>query len=254
VIPNRHQPNHNCLNCHREVCGNYCQHCGQTATIHRYSLKHFVEHDLIHGIWHVDKGVLYTIKQLFTRPGDAVREYIIGERARLFNFVTLIILILGISALLAPYIHIRLGDIIPLGTKEAMNQVEAFSTKYPKVVILVLIPIYSLFSWLWFRKAKLNYSEHLVLNCYKTCAELIIGLLFSVVTIFNTNTSNLLVIYYILVVFGGLIYSIWFYSQFFKEYEFSRKASILRAFMIPISYLLFSILIGIVFGIVKGLS
>ncbi|MEJ7559951.1 MAG: DUF3667 domain-containing protein [Pedobacter sp.] len=254
MIANLHQPDHNCLNCHYEVSGNYCQNCGQKASIHRYSFKHFVEHDIIHGVWHVDKGVLYTVKQLFTRPGYAVREFIQGERARLFNFVTLIILILGVSALLAPYIHIRLADILPLGVKETMNEVEALSTKYPKLVIVILIPIYSLFSWLWFRKAKLNYSEHLVLNSYKTSAELIIGLLFSIITIIYTNTFHLLIIYYIMVVFGGFVYSVWFYSQFFKNYAYSKKASIFRAVMIPISYVLLSVLIGIVFGIIKALS
>jgi hypothetical protein len=252
LITKLHQPDHNCLNCHHEVSGNYCQNCGQKASIHRYSFKHFVEHDIIHGIWHVDKGVLYTIKQLFTRPGDAVREFIQGERARLFNFVTLIILILGVTALLTPYIHIRLVDILPIGTKEAMNEVEAFTTKYPKVVILILIPIYSFFSWLWFSKAKLNYSEHLVLNSYKTSAELIIALLFTIITIFYTNIYNLRVIYYVLIVLGDFIYNIWFYSQFFKEYGYSKRASIFRAVMIPLSYLLLSVLIGIVFGIMKA--
>jgi hypothetical protein len=254
VIVDLQQPRHDCLNCHHEVSGNYCHHCGQKASIHRYSFKHFVEHDVIHGIWHVDKGVLYTIKQLFTRPGHAVREFIKGERARLFNFVTLIILILGVSALLSPYIHVSLADLFPSSAKEAMNEVEALSTKYPKIVVLVLIPIYSLFSWIWFSKAKLNYSEHLVLNSYKTSAELIIGLVFSIITIFYTNLPNLLITYYILVGFGSLVYSVWFYSEFFKSYGYSQKASIFRAFMIPLSYLLLSLLIGIVLGILKAMK
>jgi len=135
-----------------------------------------------------------------------------------------------------------------------MNEIDALSTKYPKVVVLILIPIYSLFSWLWFRKANLNYSEHLVLNSYKTAAELIIGVVFSVITIFYTKIESLLVIYYILVICGGLIYSVWFYSQFFSGYGYSKKAAIFRAVMIPVSYLLLSVLIGIVFGIMKGLG
>ena len=254
MIANLHQSDHNCLNCHRGVSGNYCQHCGQKSSIHRYSFKHFIEHDFIHGVWHVDKGVLYTIKQLFSRPGHAVREFIEGERARLFNFVTLIILILGVTALMAPYIHIHLADLLPLETKETMNEIDALSTKYPKVVVLILIPIYSLFSWLWFRKANLNYSEHLVLNSYKTAAELIIGVVFSIITIFYTKIESLLVIYYVLVICGGLIYSVWFYSQFFSGYGYSKKTSIFRAVMIPVSYLLLSVIIGIVFGIMKGLG
>ncbi|MEO8862184.1 MAG: hypothetical protein ABI358_12210 [Ginsengibacter sp.] len=29
---------------------------------------HFLWHDVQHGLFHFDKGVLYTTKQLFTRP------------------------------------------------------------------------------------------------------------------------------------------------------------------------------------------
>ncbi|RZL57754.1 MAG: DUF3667 domain-containing protein, partial [Pedobacter sp.] len=130
---------HNCLNCNSEVIKNYCANCGQKLSTHRYSLKHFVEHDFVHGVWHVDKGVLYTIKELFTRPGNSVREFIQGKRARLFNFVTLIVLILAISGLLAPYQQLRLVDIMPQSIKDTMNTIDKFSTKYPKVVILILI-------------------------------------------------------------------------------------------------------------------
>ncbi len=114
-----------------------------------------------------------------------------------------------------------------------------------------MIPIYSLFSFLWFRMAKLNYSEHLVLNSYKTAGELIISLLFTIITIFYTNISNLLLVYYILVFFGGTIYSVWFYSQLFSGYGYSRKAAIVRAIMIPVSYLLLSVVIGFIIGVVK---
>ncbi|MDN3586911.1 DUF3667 domain-containing protein [Pedobacter aquatilis] len=239
---------HNCLNCNREVTENYCQSCGQKSSTHRYSLKHFVEHDFIHGVWHVDKGVLYTIKQLFTRPGHSVREFIQGKRAKFFSFVTLIVLILAISGLLAPYIHIHISDLMPESSKAAMNTLEKFSTKYPKATILILIPLYSLFSFFWFRKARLNYSEHLVLNSYRTAAELILSLAFSIFTIFYTNITTLLFVYYFIVGLGGMIYAIWFYSQFFGGYGYSKKAALFRAIMVPVSYLFLSGIIGFVMG------
>ncbi|WP_316734867.1 DUF3667 domain-containing protein [Pedobacter aquatilis] len=245
---------HNCLNCNREVIENYCQSCGQKASTHRYSLKHFVEHDFIHGIWHVDKGVLYTIKELFTRPGHSVREFIQGKRAKFFSFVTLIVIILATSGLLAPYTHIRITDLMPENIKEQMNSFEKFTTKNPKIVILILIPVYSLFTSLWFRKAKLNYSEHLVLNSYKTAGELIIGLLFTILTIFYTNTTTLFYIYYLFIGLGGMVYTVWFYSQFFGGYGYSKKAAILRAIMVPISYIFLSGIIGFVLGVIGSIK
>ncbi|WP_231464261.1 MULTISPECIES: DUF3667 domain-containing protein [unclassified Pedobacter] len=245
---------HNCLNCDSEVIKNYCANCGQKISTHRYSLKHFVEHDFVHGVWHVDKGVLYTIKELFTRPGNSVREFIQGKRARLFNFVTLIVLILAIAGLLAPYQQLRLVDIMPQNIKDTMNTIDKFSTKYPKVVILILIPLYSLFTSFWFRKAKLNYSEHLVLNSYKTAGELIIGLMFSILTIFYANPTTLFYIYYIFVGLGGMIYTVWFYSQFFSGYGNSKKAAIFRAIMVPVSYLFLSGIIGFVLGVLGSIK
>ena len=90
--------NDSCLNCNQNIRSNYCDYCGQKASTHRYSVKHFIEHDFIHGVWHVDKGILFTLKALFTRPGHFVRNYIEGKRVNYFNFVSLLILIMAISA------------------------------------------------------------------------------------------------------------------------------------------------------------
>src|SRR5687768_14676548 len=125
---------HHCLNCNHQAGNNFCPHCGQKSSTHRYSVMHFVEHDFIHGVWHVDKGILFTIKELFTRPGHSVREFIQGKRVNYFSFVTLILLILTISSLLTPYIHIKLSDLMPANTKGMMNSLEKFASKYPKLV------------------------------------------------------------------------------------------------------------------------
>ena len=243
---------HNCLNCDRHLTNNYCENCGQKSTTHRYSLKHFIEHDIVHGIWHVDKGILFTIKQLFTTPGHSVRRFIEGKRGNLFNFISLLILLLAASSFLGHYSQIKLTDLMPEASKATMSSVEKFSSKYPKLVLIITIPLYSLFSFFWFKKARLNFTEHLVLNSYKTSAELMMGLLFTTLTIFYTNVGTLLLIYYFVVVLFSLIYSVWFYYQFFSKYEYSKKSLLFRAIMVPVTYMLISVVIGIVTGIVKG--
>ncbi|QPH41803.1 DUF3667 domain-containing protein [Pedobacter endophyticus] len=210
-----------------------------------------MEHDLIHGVWHVDKGVLFTVKELILRPGDSVREFIQGKRVGFFSFVTLIILLLAISSLVAPFAKIHLADIMPLNSKQAVSAYEDFATKYPKIIMLILIPLYSSFSYFWFKKAKLNYSEHLVLNSYKTAVELILALLFTIVTIFYTHIPTLLIFYYVFIAIGGFLYSIWFYNQFFTGYGYSRTSKLLRAIMIPVSYLVFSMAIGFIMALIK---
>lgn len=241
----------NCLNCGNLVTEKYCGNCGQVSSTHRYSLKHVVAHDFIHGVWHVDKGVLYTIKQLFTNPGNSTRAYILGKRVNYFNFITLMLLILGVSSVVAHYTHIGMADLVPEASKHAINSFEEFSVKYPKVVLLITIPITSFFSLLWFRKAKFNYAEHIVLNSYKASAELIIALLFTVITIFYTNIQVLIVIYYIGIGGFTFFYGIWFYYQFFSKSGYSKKALLIRSIMVTVSFPLLSFLIGIVIGMMK---
>ena len=240
----------NCKNCNQVITGNFCIDCGQKSTVHRYSFKHFIEHDLIHGIWHVDNGILFTIKELFTRPGHSIREFINGKRIGYFSFVTLLLLILGISHFLAEYANVKVSDLVPESSKGAINELQEFTKKYPKLMLLITIPFYSIFSFLWFRKSKLNLTEHFVLNSYKTVAESLIALLFIVVTIFFTNIKALTLIYS-LISLCSLVYAFWFYKQFFSSFGFSKKSLILRSVGVVFSYIFFSMLVGVIMGIMK---
>lgn len=240
-----------CLNCSAPVNHNYCSNCGQKSSTHRYSIKHFIAHDFIHGVWHVDKGILFTLKALFTRPGHSVREFIQGRRVPYFSFVTLILLILTASGLIAPYIHMSISDLMPQGSKAMMSDVEKFMSTHPKLMLIIMIPIYSLFSFIWFRKAKLNFSEHLVLNSNRIIVELIIGLLISIVTIFYTNLKVLAFLYFGVIIFVAFTYSCWFYYQFFSAFNYSKKGLLLRSIMVPASYYFISFLIGMVSAVVK---
>ena len=240
----------NCLNCGNPIIDKFCSKCGQRTTVHKYSLKHFVEHDLIHGIWHVDNGILFTIKELFTRPGHSIREFINGKRVGYFSFVTLLLLILGISHFLAEYANVKVSDLVPESSKGAINELQEFTKKYPKLMLLITIPFYSIFSFLWFRKSKLNLTEHFVLNSYKTVAESLIALLFIVVTIFFTNIKALTLIYS-LISLCSLVYAFWFYKQFFSSFGFSKKSLILRSVGVVFSYIFFSMLVGVIMGIMK---
>jgi len=240
----------NCLNCGNPITDKFCPKCGQRTTVHRYSLKDFVEHDLIHGIWHVDNGILFTIRELFTRPGHSIREFINGKRVGYFSFITLLLLILGISHFLSEYAQIKMSDLTSESSKGAINELQALTKKYPKLILLITVPFYSIFSFLWFRKSKLNLTEHFVLNSYKTVVESLIGLLFLVITIFFTNIRVLTLIYSF-ISFFTLIYAFWFYRQFFSAFGYSKKSLIIRSLGVVFSYFFFSMLVGVIMGIMK---
>ncbi|RZK16250.1 MAG: DUF3667 domain-containing protein [Flavobacterium sp.] len=243
-----------CLNCGYSVADKYCGNCGQKFSTHRYSFKHFIEHDFIHGVWHVDKGVIFTVKELLTNPGHSVRRFILGKRTNFFNFVTLILLTLGISSVITHYTSIKLIDLVPEANKENLNILQEFATNYPKIILLITIPITSLSSFIWFRKAKFNYSEHLVLNSYKAAIDLLIALLFTIVSIFYTNIAGLSLLYFAGIQGMVLLYSIWMYGQFFSKSGYSKFSLLFKSIMVPVTISLFSVIIGIIWGIVTQMQ
>ena len=238
----------NCLNCDLEINSNYCPNCGQKTSVHQYSMQHFIAHDLVHGILHVDKGILYTIKMLFTSPGHVIREFLQGKRVKVFNFVTLLIIIVGVSHFLSSYSSIKLSDIMP-DSSGYMKEFENISKKNPKLILLLTIPFYSIITFFWFKKAKLNLTEHFVLNSYKTAGELIMVILFTIITIFYTNISHLGLILAVISL-TSYVYSIWFYRQFFSAYGYTKKGLVIRSILSIVSYFAISMIIGFLFGIV----
>lgn len=234
----------NCLNCDEPLSANYCGNCGQKATTHRYSLKHFIEHDLIHSIWHVDRGIFFTIKELFTQPGHSIRGFIDGKRANYFPYLTLIVLLVGMDHFLTEFTSIRLADLITESNKAFMTEFEKFYEHYPKLFILSTIPIYSFFSFLWFRKAKQNFTEHLILNSYKAAAEIIIGLVFTLICVCYHNKQVLFIIYSFVITPMVLLYDVWLYSQYFSIYGYKKYQLILRSIMVLVSASLFLVIIG----------
>ncbi len=241
-----------CKNCNRTTTKNFCANCGQKTNTHRYSFKYFVKHNLIHGIWHLDSGILFTIKELFTRPGHSIREFINGKRVRHFNVITLLIITIGTSHFVEKYSSFSFTGLMP--NNAGVNRwVDNFSTSFPKISILLAIFSYSIFSFFWFRKAKLNFSEHLILNAYKSVTEVLLSLIFIIITIFYTNKSGNQIIQTSLM-FAFIVYSFWYYKQFFSAYGYSKKSLIIRSLATVFSHFIVTLIVAIIVGVIKELG
>lgn len=66
-----------CLNCGTSLTGLFCAQCGQSAHMHRFTAAH-LPHELLHGVWHVDSGLPFTLKEMLVRPGHTVHRYLAG--------------------------------------------------------------------------------------------------------------------------------------------------------------------------------
>lgn len=157
----------NCLNCETHLHGAYCHNCGQKASTHRITFSKFISHDLLHGIFHLDKGILYTLKSLVLNPGYAVRSFIRGQRVMHYNIFALFIIIVAVKT----FIDYKISDQHIFSSLQDNHQksdatINEALNHYYKFFYLLSIPILSVFTFLFSGKLKYNYTEHIVFNCF----------------------------------------------------------------------------------------
>lgn len=135
----------------------------------------YLWHELQHGFLHVDKGIFFTIKELFTRPGNSIREFIEGRRVRHFKPLSLVIILAGLYGFLMHFLHINVlagnvevtgdGPDVALAQQRAEHLSEWVATHY-WIISMVQIPVWAAATRLAFFKQGYNYFEHFVLHSF----------------------------------------------------------------------------------------
>lgn len=219
-----------CLNCNENIKRNYCDYCGQKTSTHRFSLKHFFIHDFVHGIFHLDKGFLFTIRELFTRPGHSIREYIHGKRTNHFNYFTTLILLLTIGYFLSKVEKVNASQLF-VNVTGLMKVLKDYS----KITIFLVVPVYALASYVLFRKSKQNYTENLVINLFLLCGTLTIGF---IVKIFMIVTDDIAFLQLVNVVVTAMVmvYIFVFYYQYFSVFGYKKVSLVFRALIVVVIY------------------
>lgn len=227
--------NTNCLNCNTTLLGKFCSNCGQSTSTHRFSLSHVFQHDFIHGVFHFDKGFFYTLKELFTRPGHSIREYVQGKRVKHFNYFTAIIILITIGYLMKKWTKVDASVLYE--DKENVEGLLKVLKDYSKITVFLTVPIISLVSYVFFRKSKQNYTENLVLNLYLLCGTLIISLFFTSFSFFTDSRDFFVLVNYAAVALT-FIYVFIFYYQYFSVFNIKKYKLIIRTVIIAVLYLL----------------
>lgn len=159
----------NCLNCGKELTDKFCSGCGQKSDTHRISFKNFITHDVLHGTFHFEKGMLFTAKQALIRPGKAALDYISGKRKRYYNVFLLILIIIGLMLF---FRHFYGELLISQGREviqdsnhlnEASKKIDKIFSQKSKIIIFLFVPFAALNSFILFRRKKLNLSEHSII-------------------------------------------------------------------------------------------
>lgn len=237
----------NCLNCGYTLNNRFCAQCGQKADTHRITVKHFLEHDLLHGVFHIEKGIWFTIKETFTRPGKAAMDYISGKRISYYNIFYLLLVLIGLNILVFHYIQeFRNGATEIQADKDGVKLLDFFKANI-KYLILSFIPLFALNGFIFFRRLKLNFAEHHIISGFVLLGCTIIALLI--------NLQGLLPAAYNASIGGyigwGLMFLLWlfptyvYYMAFRPQYKLA--GFIWRMLMM---YLVFFTEIILVFAII----
>ena len=98
-----------CLNCGAEFQGKFCPECGQKADTGRFTVK-FIFKNFIQGILSNDGGVWFTLKNLFTRPGQMMLDIIHGKRKSYFSPFPMLFLALSLYVVIFTFTGSRDAD------------------------------------------------------------------------------------------------------------------------------------------------
>lgn len=242
-----------CKNCgtnHSET-NNFCPNCSQRSALHRLAF-HDIVHEGIHYFTHADKGLFQLIRDLCTKRGLVAFEYIEGKRKKYFpplNFFLLIAAVFVFVATLAEptaptnilQAHPEINAITDpteklqtIGVYERKIKVSHFTTKYSNLMAMCSLPLTALVFWLFYRKAKYNYIEHLVAGMYMLGICILVYALFIIPICFLFKLENYieLLLFFLL----QLIYFAVFYYGFLQK---TSKLQFVKALGVSFLNLLF---------------
>ena len=161
-----------CKNCGQPVEKKYCPDCGQKVSVKRIELKHLL-HDIPHAIFHVDSGFFYNLKQLFTRPGAAIKDYLEGRRKLFFHPVTYLAILMVFNYFAVKITNLHYYDeeeLQKMSPKEVAfikeyDETQWWFLEHTYLYMLIAIPACAIFYYFFFRlfKYKFNFAESAII-------------------------------------------------------------------------------------------
>jgi len=227
-----------CKNCGNQVSGNFCSYCGQSTSTHKLNI-HFILHDLQHALFHFEKGILFTAKELLTRPGNTIREFIEGKRVKHIQPLSFVILLATFYGLLYHYFIFSQFKTPLIGPTDditgASGKIITWITDHFAFDCLILIITITLVSYVIFKKKQYNLAEHLVLNTFLIGLFLVVSLSLFPFAFFFGNAVTLQ--YSLIQQAILLVLMCWCYAQFFN---YTSKVKIIG--LAFISFLIISVI------------
>ena len=87
-----------CKNCDHDFDGDYCNNCGQKSTVQNINFKFLID-EISNTVFQVNRGLFFTVKELFVRPGHSIREFLNGKRKQHFKPLAFVLVVSTIYVL-----------------------------------------------------------------------------------------------------------------------------------------------------------
>ncbi|MGB1217989.1 MAG: DUF3667 domain-containing protein [Saprospiraceae bacterium] len=131
----------------------------------------------IRSIVNLEKGFPFTIWAFLTKPGVSAREYLFGDRKRYFGSIKFLVLTVTIAVFITlkfTYSETAFEEFVdPEAFKDTPQALEAYLaavnevfSKYFNALLISAVPIFALFTFIFFRKVKWYYAEHFAIYSY----------------------------------------------------------------------------------------
>lgn len=245
-----------CPNCSSVNIDNYCSNCGQKIYTKRFTLKQFFE--IAGNALNLERGFLHTALGLFRNPGIVINDYLKGKTKSYFNPFNYILIIGGIYAFLFLSLGIfdnsmELSNSLSKGqnpaiSKEALafqQQLAETMKKYVNLLPLLLIPFASLFSKRFYRKQKLYYGEHLIINTFIFGQAVIISILLSLIILIFPGFLQMFFL------FSGVASLCYFTYAFYCTFKQPILITTIKTIgILVLGYLLFLLVFLVVFALI----
>ena len=245
----------NCRNCGHTVEGKFCSDCGQNSKVGRINFPNFLN-EVSESVFQINKGFFYTLKELFIRPGKSLNEFINGKRknhfkpiAYVLTWSTLYFLITQITdqnTWVEDAITGWMNGVTGQNSGVENSKFVVWFSKNYAYSTLILLPVFSLASYLSFWKFGKNYLEHIVVNSYITGQQAIFYSLFAIAgTVIEGNVME------IFPLSVAILYTFRVFWQLFSEGN--RMMNILRSMLTYIMYMIFSLGLLVVLLVINKL-
>jgi hypothetical protein len=212
-----------CKNCSSSVVDPYCGKCGQPAKLKRID-RHYLTHEFTH-LLHVEKGIVYSIRELSTRPGAAIRSFLLDVRTKLVKPIPFLVFSSLLYTVIAHLFHA--DDLYTPEQKAMMNKttvgaIQSWIQNHYGYANILSGVFYALSIKLFFRKQTFNFYEIVVMLCFVMGMQMI---LLTVMTFFFPLLGAKY--YLLLMTVISFVYPVWAIGDFYGR---GKVAVYVRAF------------------------